>query len=207
MCEVILYGDPDYPVYNDNWPAQDKKNALAYLKALECFEFIYCLVILSRTLLYLKNAVVKIQGVDQDIVSGVCSVIESCKELESVRKEVDNFSKRIFNHSGRIAETSGVSISMPCVSMQHRHRTNTEYVSIEDYFKKTVTIPFLDHLISDGTSRFTSHSKHAFRILSPAKFLLTPVLIAYRRLLTFTLLIFQTQLCLMRNFAIGKPNG
>ena len=64
MCEVtvILYGDPDYPVYNDNWPAEDKKNALAYLKALECFEFIYCLVTLSRTLLYLKNAVVKIQG-------------------------------------------------------------------------------------------------------------------------------------------------
>lgn len=25
MCEVILYGDPDYPLYNDNWPAEDKK--------------------------------------------------------------------------------------------------------------------------------------------------------------------------------------
>ena len=117
MCEVILYGDPDYPVYNDNWPAEDKKNALAYLKALECFEFIYCLVTLSRTLLYLKNAVVKIQGVDQDIVSGVCSVMENCKELESVRKDVDNFSKRIFDHSSRIAEISGVSVSMPRVSM------------------------------------------------------------------------------------------
>ena len=161
MCEVILYGDPDYPVYNDNWPAEDKKNALAYLKALECFEFIYYLVTLSRTLLYLKNAVVKIQGVDQDIVSGVCSVMESCKELESVRKDVDNFSKRIFDHSSRIAEISRVSVSMPHVSMHQRHRANPEYISIEDYFKKTVTIPFLDHLISDVTSRFTSHSKHA----------------------------------------------
>ena len=25
MCEVILYGDPDYPVYNDTWPAEDKR--------------------------------------------------------------------------------------------------------------------------------------------------------------------------------------
>ena len=122
---------------------------IAYLKALECFEFIYCLVTLSRTLLYLKNAVVKIQGVDQDIVSGVCSVMESCKELESVRKDVDNFSKRIFDHSSRIAEISGVSVSMPRVSMHQRHMANSEYISIEDYFKKTVTIPFLDHLISD----------------------------------------------------------
>ena len=110
MCEVILYGDPDYPVYNDNWPAEDKKNALAYLKALEGFDFIYCLVTLSRTLLYLKNAAVKIQGVDQDIVSGVCSVMESCKELESVRKDVDNFSKRIFDHSTGFSLEEFVSV-------------------------------------------------------------------------------------------------
>ena len=35
MCEVILYGDPDFPCYNDNWSPEDKKNALAYLKALD----------------------------------------------------------------------------------------------------------------------------------------------------------------------------
>ena len=87
--------------------------------------------------------------------------MESYKELESVRKDVDNFSKRIFDHSSRIAEISGVSVSMPRVSMHQRHRANPEYISIEDYFKKTVTIPFLDHLISDVISRFTSHSKHA----------------------------------------------
>ena len=22
MCEVILYSDPDYSLYNDNWPAE-----------------------------------------------------------------------------------------------------------------------------------------------------------------------------------------
>ena len=48
---------------------------------------------MSRTLLYLKKAVAKIQGVDQDIVSGVCSAMESCEELESVRNDVDSFSK------------------------------------------------------------------------------------------------------------------
>ena len=172
MCEVILYGDPDYPVFNDSWSAEDKRNALVHLKALECFEFIYCLVTLSRTLLYLKKAVAKIQGVDQDIVSGVCSAMESCEELESVRNDVDSFSKRIFDHSVRIAKVSGVSVSMPRVTMHQKHRANPEYISVEDYFKKTVTIPFLDHLISDITSsRFTSHIKHAASLqnLVPSK--------------------------------------
>ena len=31
---------------------------------------------------------------------------------------------------------------------------------MEEYFKKTVVIPFLDHLISDISSRFSEHSLH-----------------------------------------------
>ena len=42
-----------------------------------------------------------------------------------------------------------------------RHRSNPEYASVDDYFKKTVTIPFLDQLISDISSRITKHSKQA----------------------------------------------
>ena len=36
-----------------NWPAQVKKNALTFLKGLESLEFIYCMVTLSRSLVYL----------------------------------------------------------------------------------------------------------------------------------------------------------
>ena len=46
------------------------------------------------------------------------------------------------------------------VSRQQQH----EHISIEDYFKKTVVIPFLDHLISDILSRFTAHAKQAATI-------------------------------------------
>ena len=84
MCEVILYGDPDYSLYNDNWPAEHKKNALAYLKFLESFEFIFCVVTLFCSLLYLKEAIVYIQEVGQDVVSGVHSVMECCRELKGV---------------------------------------------------------------------------------------------------------------------------
>ncbi len=60
-CEVILYGDTQLQFYNDGWSAEDKKNALAYLKILEAFQFIFSLVTLQRTLLvYMKEAVVKL---------------------------------------------------------------------------------------------------------------------------------------------------
>ena len=37
LCEVILYGNSEFHDYNDGWSAEDKKNSLAHLKALESF--------------------------------------------------------------------------------------------------------------------------------------------------------------------------
>ena len=35
LCEVIMYGSSEFCNFNDGWSAEDKKNALAHLKALE----------------------------------------------------------------------------------------------------------------------------------------------------------------------------
>ena len=69
-----------------------------------------------------------------------------------------SYSQHIFQHSCRIAEHSD-SISMPRVIQCQQHRSNPEFTSVQDFFKKTVAIPFLDHLISDISLRFTAHSK------------------------------------------------
>ena len=50
---------------------------------------------------------------------------------------------------------------MPRVNRRQQNRLNPEFTSVEDYYKKTVTIPFLDHLIADITPRFNAHSKQA----------------------------------------------
>ena len=74
-------------------------NALAHLKALESFEFIYALVALQRSLLYLKDAVIALQGPRQDIATGV-GLIEQCyTELKVLRENIDAYSLRIFHHS------------------------------------------------------------------------------------------------------------
>ena len=47
------------------------------------------------------------------------------------------------------------------ISSRQQHQCNLEYDSIEVYFKKSITIPFLDHLVSDISTRFTIHIKKA----------------------------------------------
>ena len=159
MCEVIIFGDDNFELFNDNWPADDKKNAMAYLKVLETFEFILCLVALQRSLSYLKEAAVKLQGKNQDIVFGVVLIEQASRKLSSLRAEVDNYSHRFFMHSCKIAEKSNIAVSMPRVSQRQVHRLNPEFTSVEDYFKKTVIIPFLDHIISNLSYRFDDHIK------------------------------------------------
>ena len=35
MLDVIVNGDSDFQMYNDGWSPEDKRNALAHVKAIE----------------------------------------------------------------------------------------------------------------------------------------------------------------------------
>ena len=161
MCEAIVYRNSGLELFSDNWPADDKKNALAHMKSLESFEFVYALITLQRSLLYVKEAVVALQAPRQDLVSGVVLIERCCTELKQLRSNVDDYSLRIFQHSTRICERSGIAVTMPRLCHHQRNQSNPVGSSIEDFFKQTVAIPFLDHLISDMSFRFDAHTKQA----------------------------------------------
>ena len=104
---------------------------------------------------------VKLQGQSQDIASGVALIDQCSKEIQSLRDNVDDYhyAHRIFEHSCRLTELSQIAVSMPRVSGRLQHRPNPPSNSVEEYFKLSVTIPFLDHMLSDLTSRFAAHVK------------------------------------------------
>ena len=106
MFEAIIYetSDSDFKsAYNDGWTADDKTNAMAHLKAIANFEFTYALVTLKRSLLYFREASVKLQEMNQDITSGI-ALIESCSsKLKGLGDDVSNYSSHIYSHSSRIA--------------------------------------------------------------------------------------------------------
>ena len=164
MCEVIIYGNSEYNMYNEGWSVEDKRNAQAHLNALVSFEFVYALVTLQRSLLYLREAAVKLQGQSQDIALGVALVEQCSSEIKTLRNNVDDYANHIFEYSCRIAEQSQIAVTMPRVSLRQQHRPNQPSNSIEEYFKHSVTIPFLDHIVSDLTTRFNAHVKQSASI-------------------------------------------
>ncbi len=105
-----------------SWIQEDIKNALCHLKGIKSFEFLYSLITLYRSLFYLKEAVVKLQGKDKDIVSGTSIDLQSYKELKASREDIDAYSKLICDHCCRLAEKSSISVSVPQISQHHRYR-------------------------------------------------------------------------------------
>ena len=80
--------------------------------------------------------------------------------LMSTRNAYASFS----THAELHANHSGIVTTMLRIIYRQMHRSNPEYSSIEEYYKRVVIIPFLDHLISELTSRFDAHAKKASMI-------------------------------------------
>ena len=123
MCEVIhvVYGDPEFELHHDNLTAEDKRNAMVHLKALENFEFLYALVTLQRCLMYLREAAEKLLGESQDILCGVTLLEECSLNLKEMRENIDEYSKRIFEQSSNLVTKSGISITQPRISRRQQH--------------------------------------------------------------------------------------
>ena len=114
----------------------------------------------------MKEAAVKLQGPSQDIVSGFLVVEQCTTELKKLREKVGAYTGCIFQHSSRIADKADIPVTMPRIIQRQQHHSNPEYSSAQEYYKRTIAIPFLDHLITELSSRFEAHAKQAASIQS-----------------------------------------
>jgi hypothetical protein len=108
----------------------------------------------------------RLQGISQDLSSGL-RMIKDCQKDVAIRNDTDEltaFSDGVYSHCCRIAAKLDVAPAVPRICQRQQHRSNSQYSDPEEYFKVTVLIPFLDHLIADLNSRFSKHLQKASRL-------------------------------------------
>ena len=74
---------------------------------------------------------------------------------------MNSFHTRIYDQSMTIALSVGVEESMPRLASRQQHRQNIQAPNSSEYFRLNLTIPLLDHLINEISSRFDNTSSHA----------------------------------------------
>ena len=123
-----------------------------------CHSFIFTLVITQRILAYTRGLSVKLQG---RYIDAVCAHtdIESVKSvLKGCRSRVDDFHQRLYEEAVRLGATVGIEESMPRLAGRQQHRQNIPASSNTDYYRLNITIPLLDHMISELDDRFDADS-------------------------------------------------
>lgn len=160
-----------------NWNRETRSEAQSFLLALSQFSFLVTLVVTHKIVGYTRGLSVKLQGRYVDVVRAHKD-IESVKvALKGTRSRVDNFHNHIYEEATHLGATVGIEESVPRLAGRQQHRKNVPADTMMDYYKRNLTIPLLDHIISELDSRFDSESSAVlveFMQLLPSTLLTTP---------------------------------
>ena len=127
------------------------------------FDFIINLVVVRHVLAYIQPLTYELQQVKIDI-SAVYEALDNCLEtLKQVRKNIDIKHQQWFEHATTISNKHTITVQKPCVVNVQKHRENHESQSVDAYYCRSLTIPFLDRVVNQLEERFsTRHRIHGY---------------------------------------------
>ena len=143
------------------WNNDTRKDAHSFFLALTRFPFLISLVVTKEVLGYTKALSVKLQGRYVDVVRAYKDVSFVQQTLRSAREGVDSFHARIYASALATANKVNVQEGILRTTGRQQHRGNVPSTSPSEYFKRQLTIPTLDYLITDLDERFSPRLTNA----------------------------------------------
>ena len=98
---------------------------------------------------------------DLDIFEAFQRIDETIACLRGNRTNVEEFHSRCYVESKLVAEEIGSVEEQPRTVQRQKHRANALSESTEEFFKRNITIPFLDFLVSEMETRFSEQNRGA----------------------------------------------
>ncbi len=93
-----------------------------------------------------------------DFVQGHDNICLLKESLHEIRNNVNKYSKELFENAEKLASTINVQPSIPRTCGIQRHRDNLPAADPLEYYKRSLLIPFLDHMISQIETRFSGNN-------------------------------------------------
>ena len=140
------------------WNRQTRSEAHSFLLALSQFSFIITLIVTKTILGYTRGLAVKLQGHYVDAVRAHRDIEFVKSVLKGCRSNVQDFHKRLYQEAVRLGELVGVTEPSPRLAGRQQHRQNIHADTMTDYYRLNLTIPLLDHIITELEDRFNPNS-------------------------------------------------
>ena len=135
------------------WNNDSVAKATSFHSAITKFQFLIILEVVKNCVGYLRSLTVRLQEKSADI-SKAFRYVQTRDGLQQVRKNVDAKHLEYYASACALASNQNVPIEKPRTSTLQNHRENHPSESVSEFFKRSLTIPFLDKLISTIDDRF-----------------------------------------------------
>ena len=119
------------------------------LGTLTDFRFTITLIITKNVLAYTKGLSVKLQGKWQDIAREYKDVKLVKESISKARGSIDPFHCNWYEESCLLGLKVNVQPSVSRTNNRQTQRTNTPATSESEYYKRSISISLLDHILSE----------------------------------------------------------
>ena len=96
----------------------------------------------------------KLQGRYIDVAQAYREVSKVKITVGDLRSNVDTFHARVYAEAKQLAQDVHVDESIPRLASRQQHRSNITADSYSEYYCRNLTIPLLDHLLTELNTRF-----------------------------------------------------
>ena len=134
--------------------------------AITQWQFLIGFVVAKRGLEYAKVLSVSLQLRARDIANAFTETSNVIKALEQIRKDVDATHLAWHEEAQQLGSKVGVSSSVPRRCGRQCNRDNMPAEDSETYYRRTLTIPFIDQLVMEMKARFSDTQRKAVLGLS-----------------------------------------
>ena len=119
-------------------------------------QFVICLMVLSEFMSYTLSLSKHIQSSTCNLLESFSHATQIISRLNAIRTNANKEFEKIFQRACELNETVAEPITMPRITTQQSNRGNISSNSAEEYYRRVVFVPYLDHLLQELKARFES---------------------------------------------------
>ena len=131
------------------------KQMQSFLLAMSQFPFIIALQATQNILAYTKGLSVKLQGRYTDIARAYREIETVKSAIQTARTNINSCHNIVYTQAKSIAGSVGIEESVPRLASRQQHCSNVAAENCSQYYQHNLTIPLLDHLITQTSTQHT----------------------------------------------------
>ena len=161
LYEAVVESLEEIVSNHRSWNNETITAANSLKAAITQWQFLIGFVVATRGLEYAKILTVSLQMKAKDIAKAFTEATTVIKALEEIRQKIDETHLAWHQEAVQLGSKVGVVASLPRRCGRQRNRDNTLAEDSVEYYRRTLTIPFVDQLIVEMKTRFSDPQQKA----------------------------------------------